>query len=66
VEFQTLYQELVNDDARNQRICADVLDSVNAGRSPLVLTERNDHLDRLEQGLVRCGRTSPEVFRSPP
>jgi superfamily II DNA or RNA helicase len=33
VEFQTLYQELVNDDARNLRICADVLESVNAGRS---------------------------------
>jgi superfamily II DNA or RNA helicase/very-short-patch-repair endonuclease len=51
VEFQTLYQELVGDDARNRRICADVLESVNAGRSPLVLTERNDHLDRLEREL---------------
>lgn len=51
VEFQTLYQELVEDDARNQRICADVLESVNAGRSPLVLTERHDHLDRLEREL---------------
>lgn len=53
VEFQVLYQELVNDDARNQRICADVLDAVHAGRSPLVLTERNDHLDRLERELVQ-------------
>ena len=52
VEFQTLYQELVEDDARNRRICADVLESVNAGRSPLVLTERNDHLDRLERELA--------------
>ncbi|HEY5619229.1 MAG TPA: DEAD/DEAH box helicase family protein [Vicinamibacterales bacterium] len=51
VEFQTLYQELVEDDARNRRICADVLESVNAGRSPLVLTERHDHLDRLEREL---------------
>lgn len=51
VEFQTLYQELVEDDARNRRICADVLESVNAGRAPLVLTERNDHLDRLEREL---------------
>ena len=49
VEFQTLYQELVDDDARNRRICDDVLEAVNSGRSPLVLTERNDHLDRLEQ-----------------
>lgn len=53
VEFQTLYQELVEDDARNRRICADVLESVNAGRSPLVLTERNDHLDRLERELAQ-------------
>lgn len=51
VEFQTLYQELVEDDARNRRICTDVLESVNAGRSPLVLTERHDHLDRLEREL---------------
>lgn len=56
VEFQTLYQELVDDNARNQRICADVLEAVNAGRSPLVLTERNDHLDRLERELVQSVR----------
>ena len=51
VEFQTLYQELIDDDTRNSRICEDVIDSVHSGRSPLVLTERNDHLDRLEIGL---------------
>jgi hypothetical protein len=56
VEFQTLYQELVDDDARNQRICADVLEAVHAGRSPLVLTERNEHLDRLERELVQSVR----------
>ena len=52
MEFQTLYQDLVDDDARNRRICDDVLESVNKGRSPLVLTERNDHLDRLESKLA--------------
>ena len=52
VEFQALYQELVDDDLRNYRICDDVVESVNNGRSPLVLTERNDHLDHLESGLV--------------
>jgi superfamily II DNA or RNA helicase/very-short-patch-repair endonuclease len=51
VEFQALYQALVADDARNRQICDHVLESVNAGRSPLVLTERNDHLDRLEREL---------------
>jgi very-short-patch-repair endonuclease len=51
-EFQTLYQELVDDEQRNRRICDDVVDAVRAGRSPLVLTERNEHLDRLEQALA--------------
>lgn len=50
-EFQALYRELIDDETRNQRICDDVVESVDRGRSPLVLTERNDHLDRLEQGL---------------
>jgi very-short-patch-repair endonuclease len=47
VAFQGLYRELIDDDARNARICDDVIEAVRAGRSPLVLTERNDHLDRL-------------------
>ena len=58
VEFQTLYQELVEDETRNRRICDDVIESVNNGRSPLVLTERNDHLDRLESA-DRGRRPSP-------
>ena len=52
VEFQALYRELVDDELRSRRICDDVVESVNNGRSPLVLTERNDHLDRIENGLV--------------
>lgn len=52
LEFQALYQDLVHDESRNRRIFDEVVESVNAGRSPLVLTERNDHLDRLEQGLA--------------
>jgi superfamily II DNA or RNA helicase len=52
IEFQTLYQELVEDEQRNRRVCDEVIQSVRAGRSPLVLTERNDHLDRLERGLT--------------
>jgi very-short-patch-repair endonuclease len=51
-EFQTLYQELVDNDQRNRRIADDVVDAVRAGRSPLVLTERNEHMDRLEQALA--------------
>ena len=47
VEFHSLYGELIRDDARNRRICEDVIEAVEAGRSPLVLTERNEHLDSL-------------------
>ena len=52
VEFQTLYQELVDDQTRTRRICQDVVESVRSGRSPLILTERNEHLDRFEHELT--------------
>jgi superfamily II DNA or RNA helicase/very-short-patch-repair endonuclease len=48
-EFHQLYEALWNDDKRNQMICADVVSAVNQGRSPLVLTERIEHLQRLAQ-----------------
>ena len=51
-EFHALYQELVENETRNRRICDDVVESVGRGRSPLVLTERNAHLDRLEHELA--------------
>ena len=47
VEFHALYDELIHDDARNRCISEDVMQVVGEGRSPLVLTERNEHLDRL-------------------
>ncbi|HEY7549929.1 MAG TPA: DEAD/DEAH box helicase family protein [Hyphomicrobiaceae bacterium] len=50
-EFQALYRALIDDDARTRLICEDVMGCVRAGRSPLVLTERNAHLDRLAQAL---------------
>ena len=52
VEFQTLYQELVDDQTRTRRICEDAVDSVRNGRSPLILTERNEHLDRFEHEMA--------------
>jgi superfamily II DNA or RNA helicase/very-short-patch-repair endonuclease len=51
VQFQSLYRELIEDETRNQRICDDVVEAVRDGRSPLILTERNDHLDRLASHL---------------
>jgi superfamily II DNA or RNA helicase/very-short-patch-repair endonuclease len=49
IQFQELYSELIADEARNNLICDDVLQSIHEGRSPLVLTERNEHLDVLAE-----------------
>ncbi len=51
-EFQNLYQQLIDDDTRNRSVCEEIVQAARDGRSPLVLTERNDHLDRLEGGLA--------------
>ncbi|HEX3624957.1 MAG TPA: DEAD/DEAH box helicase family protein [Verrucomicrobiae bacterium] len=47
MEFHHLYEALRSDAARNQMICADILSAINEGRSPLVLTERTEHLQEL-------------------
>jgi len=51
MEFHRLCEALRNEDARNEMICADVLDAVREGRSPLLLTERIEHVLRLAQRL---------------
>ncbi len=48
-EFHQLYEALRNDEKRNQMICGDVVSAVGEGRSPLVLTERIEHLQCLAQ-----------------
>lgn len=51
VEFQRLYDAVVHSERRNQLICSDVIKAIEAGRSPLVLTERTEHLDLLAETL---------------
>jgi superfamily II DNA or RNA helicase/very-short-patch-repair endonuclease len=51
VEFQTLYRQLAQDEPRNAAICNEVVHAVEEGRAPLVLTERNEHLELFEQML---------------
>ncbi len=46
-QFHNLYQELIADVDRNRTICDEVVQSVRGGRSPLVLTERKEHLKTL-------------------
>lgn len=50
-EFQRLYATLSADDQRNAIICQDVIAAVRDGRTPLVLTERTEHLERLAASL---------------
>lgn len=51
LEFQQLYQELEASEARNQMIYQDILATLQEGRSPLVLTERTAHLEKLADHL---------------
>jgi superfamily II DNA or RNA helicase len=43
--IQDLYASLANDEARNTAILDDVIEALEDGRSPLLLTERRDHLE---------------------
>jgi superfamily II DNA or RNA helicase/very-short-patch-repair endonuclease len=51
-QFHELYEELIADEQRNQLICHDLIQAIREGRSPLVLTERNEHLDSLAKQLA--------------
>jgi hypothetical protein len=46
-----IYEALTHDKSRNALIVQDVLNVVRRGRSPLILTERIDHLDFLAKRL---------------
>lgn len=70
LRFNELTEEIIRDPVRNQLICADVVTAVQRGRSPIVLTERNEHLDALFIQLLsqvrhlivlRGGMTSKEL-----
>lgn len=47
--IQEIYAALAADDARNMLIFDDVLKALEEGRSPILLTERKDHLDHLAE-----------------
>lgn len=44
-----VYQHIFESKHRNELIVADIVESINAGRNPLVLTERKGHIDQLVQ-----------------
>jgi superfamily II DNA or RNA helicase/very-short-patch-repair endonuclease len=47
IAFQQICHALYQDDARNRLIVAEILEALRAGRCPLVLTERTEHIDIL-------------------
>ncbi len=54
--IQSLYAELARDDRRNQLLLDDIGSALAEGRSPIVLTERKDHLDYLAAHLHGVAR----------
>jgi hypothetical protein len=56
IQFQDLYEDLIADEGRNRLISEEVVEAVRQGRSPIVLTERNNHLDRLARQLAPAVR----------
>ncbi|MDY6846831.1 MAG: DEAD/DEAH box helicase family protein [Chloroflexota bacterium] len=50
--IQEIYTMLASDSARNQMIVNDVIKAVHAGRSPVLLTERREHLAYFEKRLT--------------
>jgi superfamily II DNA or RNA helicase len=67
--IQELYSLLVTDNQRNEQIVNDVLVAMEEGRSPILLTERKEHLEQLHDRLksfvrhivtLRGGRSANE------
>jgi superfamily II DNA or RNA helicase len=54
--IQDLYAALARDDARNTMILNDVVQALEEGRSPILLTERKDHLEHLASRIERVAR----------
>src|SRR4029077_8099548 len=56
MSIHELYASLARDEARNQMIFDDVLAALEAGRSPVVITERKDHLQTISERLVKFAK----------
>jgi superfamily II DNA or RNA helicase len=56
IPIQDVFRTLINDERRNSLIFDDVLHALDAGRSPVVITERTDHLEALASRLARFAK----------
>ena len=54
--IQEICRHLAQDVARNDLVFDDILVALEAGRSPVVITERRDHLDLLAQRLAKFAK----------
>ena len=54
--IQQLYGLIADDEVRNDLIFDDVLSALEAGRSPVIITERKDHVDILAERLSRFAK----------
>jgi superfamily II DNA or RNA helicase len=54
--IQHLYDLLARDEGRNYMIFDDILSALEAGRSPVVITERKDHLQMIAERLAKFAK----------
>ncbi|MGH7959461.1 MAG: TOTE conflict system archaeo-eukaryotic primase domain-containing protein [Opitutaceae bacterium] len=63
-QIHEIWQALVDDVGRTLQVANDVWTIVQGGRSPLVLSDRKAHLDKLQEAFQRlCGADDVAVFR---
>jgi superfamily II DNA or RNA helicase len=55
-QIQEIYAKLAQDPTRNDFIFDDILAALEAGRSPVVITERKDHLEALAERLSKFAK----------
>ena len=53
LSIQEIYSALMADEARNKLILDDILKSIEDGRSPILLTERREHLEYFSSQLTK-------------
>jgi superfamily II DNA or RNA helicase len=51
IAIQTLWEIITESQERNEQIVTDIKDLLSSGRSPVVLSDRTEHLDNLESML---------------
>jgi superfamily II DNA or RNA helicase len=54
--IQELYGLLAHDEARNDMIFDDILSALESGRSPVVITERKEHLQTIAERLTKFAK----------